>query len=311
MKSNYSVSFAAWVGLFVCLVCSLAAAQATRTWVSGVGDDANPCSRTAPCKTFAGAISKTATGGEIDVLDPGGFGAVTITKAISIEATGVMAGVLVSAGNGIIINAGTGEVVLRGLTFEGVGTGTNGVEILNAGSVHIEDCTIHGFTGHGVDVNTTTAVAVSIKDSFIRGNGGTGVYFHPSGASVLGFLDNVRLERNQVGLRAEDRSNVLARKIVSVNNASDGIASVSSSDTSYITVEDSISANNGNGADLNAAGVKASGPAGRLVLSNSTLTNNYPYVWSALSGGVLFTFGNNQAFGGGAPGSNVVSIGRQ
>ena len=87
-------------------------AQATRTWVSGVGDDANPCSRTAPCKTFAGAISKTAAGGEINVLDPGGFGAVTITKAITISSEGFEAGVLVSGTNGIIINAGTNDVVV-------------------------------------------------------------------------------------------------------------------------------------------------------------------------------------------------------
>src|SRR5437016_9359874 len=97
-------------------------AQATRTWVSGVGDDANPCSRTAPCKTFAGAISKTAAGGEINVLDPGGFGAVTITKSISIEANGLIAGVLVSAGSGMVVNAAaTDTVVIRGITFEGLG----------------------------------------------------------------------------------------------------------------------------------------------------------------------------------------------
>src|SRR3977135_1197347 len=80
-----------------------AQAQATRTWVSGVGDDVNPCSRTAPCKTFAGAISKTATGGEINCIDPGGFGAVTITKAITISCQ-VEAGVLVSGTNAIIVN---------------------------------------------------------------------------------------------------------------------------------------------------------------------------------------------------------------
>src|SRR5688572_20560126 len=87
-------------------------AQATRTWVSGVGDDANPCSRTAPCKTFAGAISKTATGGQINTLDPGGFGGVTITKAITIAAEGTgEAGVLVSGTNGIIVNAPPGSMV--------------------------------------------------------------------------------------------------------------------------------------------------------------------------------------------------------
>src|SRR5205085_2322693 len=79
-------------------------AQATRTWVSGVGDDANPCSRTAPCKTFAGAISKTAAGGEIDCLDPGGFGAVTITKAITIDCGTFPGGILNSTFNGVIVN---------------------------------------------------------------------------------------------------------------------------------------------------------------------------------------------------------------
>src|SRR5579862_3275156 len=112
----------------VLLSTTLMNAQATRTWVSGVGDDANPCSRTAPCKTFAGAISKTAPGGEIDVLDPGGFGAVTITKSISIEADGVIAGVLVSGTNGINVAAGAADtVVLRGLTIDGLGTGLAGV----------------------------------------------------------------------------------------------------------------------------------------------------------------------------------------
>src|SRR5277367_490570 len=86
-------------------------AQATRTWVSGVGDDANPCSRTAPCKTFAGAISKTAASGEINCIDPGGFGALTITKAITIDCTGVEAGVLVSGTNGFVVAAATTDVV--------------------------------------------------------------------------------------------------------------------------------------------------------------------------------------------------------
>src|ERR1700674_3515576 len=104
--------------VFTLAFASLAQAQASRTWVSGVGDDANPCSRTAPCKTFAGAISKTANFGEIDVLDPGGFGALTITKSITIDAEGVIAGVLVSGTNGIVVSAGaTDVVVIRGLTF--------------------------------------------------------------------------------------------------------------------------------------------------------------------------------------------------
>src|ERR1700724_4671082 len=118
-------------------------AQATRTWVSGVGDDANPCSRTAPCKTFAGAISKTSAAGEINVLDPGGFGAVTITKAITISSQAFEAGVLVSGTNGIIVNVpnAADTVILRGLDIEGLGTGINGVIILTGGNVTVEHCT--------------------------------------------------------------------------------------------------------------------------------------------------------------------------
>src|SRR5437667_8106981 len=85
------------------LATAPAHAQATRTWVSGVGDDVNPCSRTAPCKTFAGAISKTAAFGEINCLDPGGFGAVTITKSIMIDCTGTLGSVLSSGVKGISV----------------------------------------------------------------------------------------------------------------------------------------------------------------------------------------------------------------
>src|SRR5438132_5517852 len=109
------------IAIFTFAFASLAQAQATRTWVSGVGDDANPCSRTAPCKTFTGAISKTAAHGEINVLDPGGFGAVTITKATTIDSGSFNGGVLVSGTNGIIVNAAaTDDVTLRGLDIDGL-----------------------------------------------------------------------------------------------------------------------------------------------------------------------------------------------
>src|SRR3954453_4341240 len=138
--------------LFPFLASAPAHAQATRTWVSGVGDDANPCSRTAPCKTFAGAISKTAAQGEINVLDPGGFGAVTITKAITIRSDHIEAGVLVSGTNGINVNAGaTDTVVLEGLDIEGINTGLNGVQFNSGLQVYIIRCAIRRFAQNGVN----------------------------------------------------------------------------------------------------------------------------------------------------------------
>src|ERR1700730_13249865 len=152
-------------------------AQATRTWVSGVGDDANPCSRTAPCKTFAGAISKTAVGGEINVLDPGGFGAVTITKAITISSQDFEAGVLVSGTNGIVVQVpnATDTVVLRGLDIEGLGTGLSGILVNTGGNVYVENCTIKSFTTSGINFAPTVAgSSLHVVNTIIRENGNFG-----------------------------------------------------------------------------------------------------------------------------------------
>src|SRR5438552_4743497 len=148
-------------------------AQATRTWVSGVGDDANPCSRTAPCKTFPGAISKTAAGGEINCLDPGGFGGVTITKAMTIACEGVTAGVLVSGTNAIIVNAGASDqVTLRGLDINGFGTGLNGIRFLAGKALIVDNCQIYEFTTNGIDVALAAAASVNVKDTRINTIGG-------------------------------------------------------------------------------------------------------------------------------------------
>jgi hypothetical protein len=158
-------------------------AQATRTWVSGVGDDLNPCSRTAPCKTFAGAISKTAGTGEIIALDPGGFGAVTITKSITISAIGVEGGILVAATNAITINAAaTDVIILKGLDIEGlagIGGSLSGINILSAQSVLIDNCTINGFEGAG---------------------SGNGINVAPSGGSVNVIVQNSRITKCLTGI---------------------------------------------------------------------------------------------------------------
>ncbi len=155
---------------------SPALAQSTRTWVSGVGDDANPCTRTAPCKTFAGAISRTAAGGEINCIDAGGFGVLTITKAISISCSAGEAGVLASGTDGIIINAGPGDaIVVDGLDIEGVSTGLDGISIMSASEVIIKNCNIHRFSGNGVTISNSTASRVIIRNSTIGDNVGSGL----------------------------------------------------------------------------------------------------------------------------------------
>jgi hypothetical protein len=163
------------VAAFLLTVTSMANAQATRTWVSGVGDDVNPCSRTAPCKTFAGAISKTAAGGEIDALDPGGFGAVTITKSMTIDGTqGAGFGSILAAGvTGILVNDTTNNAIvnIRNLSIQGTGPsgtspGVNGIRFLAGKSLTVENCVINGFTngtgGKGIEVSMTNATATEV-----------------------------------------------------------------------------------------------------------------------------------------------------
>jgi hypothetical protein len=172
---------------------SVAHAQATRTWVSGVGDDANPCSRTAPCKTFAGAISKTAVAGEIDTLDPGGFGALTITKSLIIDGTSGLAGVLVSGTNGIVVSAGSSDVVIiRNLDIDGLGSGIAGISILHAGDVRIENCKIYGFQ-QGIFDNRAGG-HLAIKDTVVSNNSQTGIIIDAGATSTLA----VNVERVQM-----------------------------------------------------------------------------------------------------------------
>ena len=174
---------------------TIAHAQATRTWVSGVGDDANPCSRTAPCKTFAGAISKTATGGEINVLDPGGFGGVTITKAISIISL-FEAGVLVSGTNAIIINTpAAAKVLLEGLDIEGLGTGLQAVHIISQSKVTIQRCSIRNFTLNGVNIAGPAGTRVLVVGCFIYNNTG-GVSVGTAGVANVALVMGTVFDNN-------------------------------------------------------------------------------------------------------------------
>jgi len=256
-------------------VTSLAQAQATRTWVSGVGDDANPCSRTAPCKTFAGAISKTATGGEIDVLDPGGFGAVTITKSISIEGC-CIAGVLVSGTNGIVVAAPAGSnVVLRGLTIEGLGTGLAGVKFQTGGSLYVEDSYINNFTAFGIDFapNQAQNSFLSVKNTVIRncqGGGSGGIIVEPAGGGIAtADITNVKLEGNSAGLKVNTSTGqVSVSQTVASNNTFAGFAAAVAG--SVLNLDQVQSINNGTG--LVCTGTLRIGRS--HIANNTAATNN-------------------------------------
>ena len=193
---------------FLAFAATPASAQATRTWVSGVGDDANPCSRTAPCKTFAGAISKTAPSGEINCLDPGGFGAVTITKSISLLCEGVIGGVLVSGTAGIVVAANATDVVtVRGLDIDGIGTGLDGIRFISGAALHVEKTRIYGFAQNGINFQPSGTSKLFVDDSYISENGNSatfaGIQIKPSGGSAIVAINNTQTQNNFFGIIAD------------------------------------------------------------------------------------------------------------
>lgn len=214
------------VGISIFLVSAsiFAEAQATRTWISGVGDDVNPCSRTAPCKTFAGAISKTATNGEINCLDPGGFGAVTITKSITLDCKDTQGGVLASFTTGIIINitnaADTRKAVnIRGLNIDGVSNGLNGIRIIEANKVVVEDTIIDGFTQNGVSIENSVnpGTQVVVSRTSIRNVVGTAISATSSGTSQVMVSDSL-MTGNGIGVSVTGESAVRISGNVITNN---------------------------------------------------------------------------------------------
>lgn len=294
---------AVFVAISAC--SSLAQAQATRTWVSGVGDDANPCSRTAPCKTFAGAISKTAAGGEINCLDPAGFGAVTITKSIAIDCHFTGGGILAASVNGVIINAlSTDKIILRGLDINGAGGagGLDGVRFLAGGSLHVEDTVINNMTnGINVGLNQAGNAEVYVTNSYIRNNSNVGMFVSNSSTGVINMVvERTTSENNVFGLLARGNTRIDARNSVFSGNSTTGVLS-------EVQVAGPVSVVNvvncsviGNGTGLS-SGNSAAANQGNLRVSGTTISFNGTGV--TIGNGVASTFSDNILRDNTAPGA--------
>ena len=273
---------------FVLLAATFAGAQASRTWVSGTGDDANPCSRTAPCKTFAGAISKTAAGGEIDALDPGGFGAVTITKGMTIDGGGgQVASVLVSGTNGIVVQAGPSDVViLRNLRINGFGSGLNGVRFLSGKDLNLENCYIFGFTQNGIDIALSASASAHVLNTVVKNNGGVGIRATTTVGQVQVGIDHSWVLVDNVGVEAADHSRVVINRSFIQHAASNGVQADSSSGDSVMTIDHTDISYNSNGT--------LAGPGGaNIFLADNKIAFN-SNVGANVTGGVNFTYGTNR-----------------
>jgi hypothetical protein len=285
-------------------------AQATRTWVAGTGNDADPCSRTAPCKTFAGAISKTAINGIINCIDSGAYGTVTIVKSITIDCHDVFASIL--NGNdqasltGVIINVGADPkdpwrtVRLRNIDISGNGYGTVGISILSAAAVILEDLEVTGNTKQGIsDVRSESGTILTVKNSVIANNSGPGISAAAQ-ANVL-MLDNVQSIKNAYGIAlAKNNTATIARSVFS-NNTTAGVEVDSGGG---LMLDSSI-------VSSNVTGISASG--GAVAFANTNVAFNGTGI-----NGATTSFGNNRIFGNGVPGmapgpagANAPALGQQ
>jgi hypothetical protein len=280
------------------------AATTARTWVSGVGNDANTaslCSRTAPCATFAAALTVTSPAGEINCLDPGGFGAVTITQSTSIVCgTAGEAGVLVSgATDGITINGGsTDNVYLSGLDFEG---GDEGIRINSAHRVTIQNCVIKGFL-NGIDAIPSTSMTLEIKDTTVINNSNLGVYVAAtSGHTVYASIDHSLIQNNTVdGVFADGTfSGAVLLGITDSPMSLNGtnglqVQSGTGGGNAKVNVIRSSFVTNGG------AGIKAdqsSGGNASVIVGSSMFADDLGGAIGLVAGGTVYSLGNNQLSG--------------
>jgi hypothetical protein len=312
-KSSLSLALAS-ASLALLLQATTAQAQASRTWVSGVGDDANPCSRTAPCKTFAGAISKTAVNGEINCLDPGGFGALTITKSLTIDCHEVYGSILYSGTNGLNIAfdsfapADAARVVrLRNINFNGIGTGLTGIRIsggAGGGSVFIEDCLIDGNFGgaaRGISEERTGGGKLFVSNTTVRNNGQIGILVAPAGGGASGqridaVLDNVRIENSGIGIAVGNNTQTIIHRSVLSGHNQIGLFAGAAGQPLQVTLSNSVVSSNGTGIQ--------NGGGATIRLSDSDISFN----GTAIAGATL-SFGNNRIEGNTQPGTGPTSVG--
>ena len=289
------------MAMAISLIPSFTQAQPfTRTWVSGVGDDANSGIRYAPCKTFQGAIAKTTAGGIITVLDPGGFGAVTITKSITIEGDGAEASILVSGTHGIIVNipnAGSSDVViLRNLTIKGIGPSLSGINIISAGAVHIENCRIDGFpTSSGINfVCTVSNAQLFVKNTTIHDCLPAGIELAPTvPSSALIDKANITVCSNGIDASANSKCTV-ANTTVSGNTG----AGFSVGSNSRLTIKTCVSTDN-------KIGVQSAGIAS---LFGSEIVHNSGLGLKMTGGGQIISFKNNLIQGNHPDGSPTMVL---
>jgi hypothetical protein len=315
-----SIFIAAALALAVTLPAIPANAQtAIRTYVSISGSDSNPCSLTAPCRHFQAAVNATSLGGEVDSLDPGGYGSFIISQAITIDGEGWSYVAPPTNGAAITINANPGDkVFLRSLSLNGIGvTGSTGILFNTGGILTVQASQIRNFSGDGIDFFTTSSpsVELSVTNTLVADNGGDGINVQPSGnAAATAYFDAVEASDNALsgillsGANSTGTITATADGTAAVGNGVNGAGyNVTAGTASAVTLMlyHTVSANNqGSGLEVTGAGAKIWADGGAVM-------SNLLHSWDITSGGVIETFSDNYVANNGPNVGALTTTGKQ
>ena len=189
-----------------------ASAQLARTYVFSAGNDANPCSRTAPCLTFQRAHDVTAAGGEINCLDTNDYGVLTITKSITIDCGSFGYITAPFAQGAILIAAGAnGVVTIRNLSISGPST-QGGIFASSAiKALHVENVRISLPSTVCISLNVNAASLLTVDNATLS-DCFEGIFALASSGTVVVNINNSRITNNSLaGVVAEDGSRVAIR----------------------------------------------------------------------------------------------------
>jgi hypothetical protein len=310
---------------FLLVLGALPAYAAQRTFVSTSGSDANTasnCANATPCRGFAAALTVTDSGGEIVALASGGYGPVTIDKSVSIVSPeGVYAGISVTvpAGTAITIATAGIAVALRGLTLNGMATGTSGILMTDGARLSIAHCVFANFSS-GLRVTTSAKVRVlrsefrdnhdaaifsggaiaSISESQFYGSTDLAVmvtdYFSGSGVTTAASIDRSVASGGNGGFAAQNitagkTSKLMVTDSVATKNSASGVQSYALAGTAYVSVRNSHLADNYIGLD-------ASGAGATLVASGNGVIGNFYGLLQSTSA-VLESAADNEVRGNG------------
>jgi hypothetical protein len=277
----------------------------SRVFVAAQGSDGNACTFAAPCRTLQHAHNVVAANGEIDVLDPAGYGTLTITKAISIQGHG-FSGISAASGNAITINAGASDHInLRGLLIDGFATGANGIAFSTGGSLNIEDTLVRNFASSGISFAPNAASTFSVVNTHLVANGSHGVSVIPiaGNITVSGTFEHVLTARNGGdGFLFNGGTGLIMRFTIANSTISDntfhGVVAAGSGSDVQVMVRSSVVSN-----QIHGDGLLANGSA-LLSFSSSTVMYNETGI-QTLNGALVESFGDNVLRGPGGPTSTV------